>query len=105
MSVLVEHLGKDTLNDLGQFDCSPLHYACHGGKIENVKEIIRLYKAKGFSLHQLDTLMQTPLHKACRNGRSGIVKALLGNEVSITEDKFGRNPLHMTRTGLEIELD
>ena len=79
---IVEHLGQDTLNDLGESNWSPLHYACNGGKIENVKTIIGLYKEKGLSLNPRDDFKQTPLFQASKKGHSEVVKLLLTNDAS-----------------------
>ena len=40
----LEHFGPDVLSELGYQGWSPLHYACYGGKMENVTAMIKHYK-------------------------------------------------------------
>lgn len=75
--LLLHHEKVTNLNPPDTLGQTPLHYACMGGHVAVVEELL---KVEAVDKNFLDTSDMTPLHIACAYGRLEVVKVLLTHE-------------------------
>ncbi|MDW8343883.1 MAG: ankyrin repeat domain-containing protein [Verrucomicrobiae bacterium] len=86
-----------SVNALGNYDNTPLHYAAFGGH----REIVELLLAKGALVNAINRAGQTPLFLAVLGRNRDAAKVLLARGASTSvRDRTGQSPL-----GLVVELN
>lgn len=88
------------LQQIGEYDRTPFHYACCKNMISVVQYLLP-YAFPYLQINAKDRCGDTPLHDTCRCGYIEIVEMLLQHpdiHVNVTND-IGNTPLHVTVRG------
>lgn len=92
--LLVEE-GADVKSRNDEKGATPLHWAARRGHEKTVRRLVEL----GAEIGARDNNGMTALHEAAANGRTGVVRVLLGSIAIGSKDDRGATPLHWAAAG------